>query len=323
MNEEPITTARGGAPGLEDLSGVIPILVTPFDETGEVDLDALEQEIGFLVESGVRWAGFGFGSEVHRLGDQQLFSAVRRATDAGAGRLAIFGNVELKSLAGAIEQLRRASEAGAQLALVRPGPLSGVPQAALVDTISKLIAATDVPIIIQDAPQNTGVELSPKTLAHLVRDVAGVVAVKVEPANPARKIGAVVDELGTAGGRVIGGAGGAEYLHELARGACGTMPGPAYPEVFAALTRLHAKGERQHAYALFSKVSPLLMLCKRDMDTFLFVQKHVLVRRGVLEHPHLGLPHSELDPRLREEVDEVLDDLDLLNFFNHCRNVGW
>lgn len=323
MNEKLTHTARTGAAGLNDLSGVIPILVTPFDETGEVDLSALDQEINFLVDAGVRWAGFGFGSEVHRLGEQQLFSAVRRSAETAADRLGIFGNVELKSLSGAIEQARRAREAGVQLALVRPGLLSGVPQSALVDAFAGLAASVDIPIIIQDAPQNTGVELSPATLAHLVRDVAGVAAVKVEPANPARKIGAIMSELGTTGGRVIGGAGGGEYLHELARGACGTMPGPAHPEVFAAMTRLHTKGERQQAYELFSKVSPLLTLCKRDMDTFLFVQKHVLVRRGVLEHAHLGLPHSEIDPRLPEEIDEILECLDLLKFFVHCRNVGW
>lgn len=323
MNEDPDARATAGMPGLEDLCGVIPILVTPFDEGGSVDLGALDREIEFLVEAGVRWAGFGFGSEVHRLGEQQLFSVVSRAAKAAAGRLSLFGNVELKSLAGAVEQAERACEAGAQLALVRPGILVGVPQATLIDTFSDLANRAPLPIIIQDAPQNTGVDFSPTTLACLLRDVTRVVAVKVEPASPVRKIGAVVDELGVSEGRVIGGAGGGEYLHELARGACGTMPGPAYPEVFAAMTRLHAKGDRQYAYELFARVSPLLMLCKRDMDTFLFVQKHVLVRRGVIETTHLGMPHSQLDPRLGEEVDEVLDDLELLEFFDHCRSVGW
>ena len=311
------------APELKELSGVIPILVTPFDDHGEVDLGALSQEIEFLVHAGVRWAGFGFGSEVHRLGDEQLFQAVKQATETAGQRLSVFGNVELRSVAGAVEQATRAEQAGARLVLLRPGGFPGVSQAMVIDMIRELTAATSLGVIIQDAPQNTGVDLSPATLAYLLQQVDGVAALKIEPVGPARKIGAVLAELGAPGGRVIGGAGGGEYLHELARGACGTMPGPAYPEVFAAITRLHAKGERQQAFEMFARLSPLLTLAKRDMDTFLYVQKYVLMQRDVLDNANLGRPHGELDPRLGDEIDEVLDSLNLIAFFDSCRDVGW
>ena len=65
-----------------------------------------------------------------------------------------------------------------------------------------------------------------------------------------------------------------------------------------------------------------MMLCKRDMDTFLFVQKYVLMKRGALGTTRLGRPHRDLDPHLADEVDELLDALALLELFDRCRDAG-
>jgi 4-hydroxy-tetrahydrodipicolinate synthase len=305
-----------------DFAGVIPILVTPFTQDGAVSFEDMDRQLEFLIEAGVRWAGFGFGSEVHRLGEAELAAAVERVVTTAGGRLAIFGNAEMRSVTGAIEQVRRAEAAGAQLAMVRPSALDGVSQGGLFDAFAAVAEKGGIPIIVQDAPQNTGVDLAPATLARLLIEVPGVAAVKIEPASPARKIELIADQLGDAGGTIIGGAGGVDYLHELQRGACGTMPGPAHPELFAAVGRLHGKGDRRQAHELMAQAMPLMALCKRDMDTFLFVQKYVLMRRGVLHDVSLGRPHRDLDPRLAGEVDELLDALALLDLFEGCRDAG-
>jgi dihydrodipicolinate synthase/N-acetylneuraminate lyase len=310
------------APTAQDLTGVIPILVTPFTEDGQVSLADLDRQLEFLIAAGVRAAGFGFGSEANRLSEAELSGLVSRAVATAAGRLIIFGNAEMRSVTGGIEQVRRVQAAGAQLALVRPGGLDGVTQDGLFEAFAAVAADGGVPIIVQDAPQNTGVELAPGTLARLLTEASGVAAVKVEPANPARKIELITERLGGAPGVIIAGAGGAEFLHELERGACGTMPGPAHPELFAAVQRLHAKGDRRQAWELMAKVMPLLVLGKRNMDTFLFVQKHVLFRRNVLRVTGLGRPHRPLDPHLASETDELLEELELLELFGRCRDAG-
>ena len=64
--------------------------------------------------------------------------------------------------------------------------------------------------------------------------------------------------------------------------------------------------------APLSRVLPLMTLCNRDMETFLYVQKHVLVRRGVLRTTYLRRPHRVIDERLSAEVDELLDGLGIL-----------
>jgi 4-hydroxy-tetrahydrodipicolinate synthase len=234
----------------------------------------------------------------------------------------IFGNAEMRSVAGGIEQVARVQQTGATLALVRPGHLVGISQEVLFETFATVAERGGVPIVVQDAPQNTGVDLAPATLARLLIEAPGVAAVKVEPASPAHKIELIVEQLDGKAGLIIGGAGGLDYLHELERGASGTMPGPAHPELFAAIGRLHEKRDIRPAYELFARALPLMALCQRDMDTFLFVQKHVLVRRGVLANANLGRPHRDLDAGLPAEVDELIDELSLLDLFERCRHVG-
>jgi ABC-type glutathione transport system ATPase component len=66
----------------------------------------------------------------------------------------------------------------------------------------------------------------------------------------------------------------------------------------------------------------LMMLGKRDLDIFLFIQKYVLMKRGALGTIRLGRPHRDLDPHVAGEVDELLDALALLELFGRCRDAG-
>lgn len=300
------------------LGGVIPILVTPFELDGTISMDQLDREIDFLANTGVGWVGFGFGSEVWRLDPDELGATMQHAVQYSAGRIGIVGNAEMTSVRAGIAAVRRVAEAGAQLALVHPRLAAGIGSEALFDAFGEVAEQGTLPIIIQDAPQISGVTLPAATLARLLVEITGVVAVKIEPLAPAPKISAISAALEGRAATIIGGSGGFDFIHELQRGSSGTMPGPAHPEVFDLARRQLARGERASAFQSHARLLPLITLCSRNMDTFLFVQKYVLHRRGILEQPVLRSPHVCLEERLRHEVDELLDDLGLLEFFDDC-----
>jgi dihydrodipicolinate synthase/N-acetylneuraminate lyase len=312
-----IKPGAGTTPEPVPLRGVIPIVVTAFSADGSVDLDQMEKQLEFLIARGVQWVGFGFGSEVNRLSLSSLSATVRHVVRVAGGRVGVIGNAEMTSIERGLDEARRAKECGADLAMVRPSGLVGVSQESLFEAFAAVASASPIPLVVQDAPQSTGVELSPATLARLA-GLPNVAALKVEPLNPARKMSLIREHLGGGRGTLIGGAGGVDYIHELQRGAVATMPGPAYPELFAAIERNHWKGERGQALALLSRALPLMCLGKRDLDTFLFVQKYVLLRRGVFSSTLLGRPHGDLDPRLPAEIDELLDQMGLLELFEEC-----
>jgi 4-hydroxy-tetrahydrodipicolinate synthase len=175
-----------------------------------------------------------------------------------------------------------------------------------------------LPLMIQDAPQTTAVELSAGLLASLVREFERITAVKVEPLNSTSKITALIEELQGADAVVLGGLGGRHYIQELERGASGTMPGPAYAEVLAAAERRYRGNNPSGAHDLLARVGPFANLGGRDMDTFRFSQKHILKRRGIITSTRLRAPHAPVEGRFIDELDELIDAMSLLELINEC-----
>jgi 2-keto-3-deoxy-L-arabinonate dehydratase len=111
---------------------------------------------------------------------------------------------------------------------------------------------------------------------------------------------------------VRGGGAGLNLLHELARGAHGTMPGAALADAFLRIWKLYRADRRQDARREFDRLLPLLVLGTRSLDTFLFVEKEILRRRGVFSTARLRLPALPPEPELGAELDRLLDALDFL-----------
>jgi 4-hydroxy-tetrahydrodipicolinate synthase len=137
-----------------------------------------------------------------------------------------------------------------------------------------------------------------------------VVALKVEAEPSAPKIGRIVKALDS-DVAVLGGGAGLDLLHELERGAHGTMPGAALADAFLRVWTLHRAGRRKEARREFDRLLPLLVLGTRSLDTFLFVEKEILRRRGVFSTARLRLPSLPAEPELAAELARLLDTLDV------------
>lgn len=305
-----------------EISSIVPIVVTPFGEGGEINHVAMGAQLDFLADLGIAWVGIGYGSEVQRLARTELDELASRAVQHAAGRLQFVGNVELTSYESAVTDIASAATAGLHMAMVRPVAFPGVSHAGHAGLISRIAKSTTIPLIVQDAVQHTGIDLSPDVLAGLLAQHHMIASVKVEPPGAATKMSAIVDAMPLgAMPRILGGAQGIGYLQELARGANGTMPGPAFPELFRAVEVLNACGDRAAAFELLGRATPLITLGGRNMETFIFVQKYLLVRRGVLTSTALRGPHRELDTLLVAEIEELLAALSFDELLEECRRI--
>jgi 4-hydroxy-tetrahydrodipicolinate synthase len=301
------------------LDGIIPIAVMPFDENDQVDLKGLKNEIDFLVSIGIKWVGFGFGSEVYTLAESELIKALAYSVEVANGKIGIIGNVELNSTKGAIERVKSIKATGVAMAMMRPsGMMASAPSSEVADAFREVGLAGGLPIVVQDAPQNTGVNLSPQVLADLLEKATNIDSLKIEPLSPATKISEVIKNLKDKNRSVIGGLGAMELIHEIKRGSKGTMPGPAFPEVFREIQNRMTAGDEASARKLFNRILPLLVLSNRDMSTFLFMQKYLLQRRGVLSRTNLRSPHSVIDPHLTQEIEEMLAAIDYELILKEC-----
>lgn len=294
----------------ESLHGVVPILMTPVLEDGEIAWDDLRREVEFLIAQGVSAYGFGFGSEVFRLTEAELDAALEIVVRQTAGRAQVIANVQAGSTRAAVERAHAARAIGADAVMIPPPAFSAPDPQALFHHYETVARTVGIPIVVQDAPGMSGIELAPELLLRLGHEIEQVVALKVEAEPSAPKIGRIVRGLDS-DVAVLGGGAGLDLLHELRRGAHGTMPGAALADAFLRVWRLHREERRKEARREFDRLLPLLVLGTRSLDTFLFVEKEILRRRGVFSTARLRLPAQPPEAELGAELDRLLDALDV------------
>lgn len=291
---------------LSPVDGIIPIVITPFDAGGNIDRPSLSAQVEYLLAAGVRWVGVGYGSEIDRLSPQEADTLTSALTDALDGRGGLLGNVQMAAeTAETCRRIEAAARAGAHAVMLRPSPRAS--EEAMVEAVAAVARDAAVDIVFQDAPQHTGVELSPRTLARLIVEIPEVAAVKVEPPRGAtEKIGQVREALGDAPGSIIGGLGGRDLVHELLRGGTGTMPGPAFPHLFQQILQGVGRGDVTAALQAWAQLLPFSVVADRDFQTFLWMNKYLLMRQGVIARTDLR-DAGPIGGRLREDVDRLVD----------------
>ena len=114
--------------------------------------------------------------------------------------------------------------------------------------------------MLQDAPQLTGVSMSPALWARMAEATPGLRYIKAEgtPQGPT-----ISETLRLCGDRVgvFCGWGGLSLLDALERGAIGNMPAPNFTRFFADVQRLWEAGDRERAEQTLRSRSPV-----RDVD---------------------------------------------------------
>lgn len=290
------------------LSGVVPILSMPFDERERIDEDGLRAVAEFAVRAGARAVGFGFGSEIDRLTDAERERAIQVVAPVVQGRVPLIAATGAGSTAAAVQRSERAAALGASMVMVTPPPRA---DADGILAYYRAIGELGVGIMVQDAPTMTGVPMPPSLQARLVEEVPRITALKLEAAPSAPKIAAVRALVGERVA-ILGGMGGTYLLGELAAGAVGTMPGVAFPEMFAAVCARYASGDIDGAAALFNRYLPLLVWSGQGIDLFLWVQKEILRRGGIIRSARVRSPAAAIDAASERELDRLLAGLELL-----------
>ena len=130
------------------LDGVLFFPVTPFTESGEVDLRKLAEHVATGVDAGPGGVFIACGTgEFHALETGEFAGIVRTAVEATAGRVPVYAGAG-GSVAQAKIFARAAAEAGADGLLLLPPYLVQMPQDGLVAYTREVAAATDLPLIV-------------------------------------------------------------------------------------------------------------------------------------------------------------------------------
>jgi dihydrodipicolinate synthase/N-acetylneuraminate lyase len=278
------------------LSGLVPILATPFHPDGSLDRASLERLVEFQLAAGAAGiAVFGMASETFALDTEEralvlesIVTIVRRQD----GSLPVVVGIAPTGLAPALEQARHAVDAGANVLMVLPPFLVPAPSDQLAGFYGQLATKTGVPIMVQDAPAATGVAMGDAVITELA-DLPGVEYVKIEAQPTAPKIDRVARAVGDRL-RVFGGQNSQFLLEELERGAVGTMPACELTDFLGDVIAARQAGDVTSASEQFTRLLPLLIYGLQNGIAWA-VHKEILVRRGIIASACVRSPAVALD----------------------------
>jgi len=289
------------------LSGVLPIVQTPFTDDDRIDAEALRREIDWAYKVGADGLGTGMVSEILRLTSDERRELTERIVEFSAGRGAVFAAVGAESGKQALQYARHAEEAGCDAVMAAP-PLTARPTAAaLLEYYRELADGVSLPVIVQDASGYVGSAIPMSVYLQLIERYGPEKILFKPEASP---IGPNLSALRDAtGGRakIYEGSGGILLIDSYRRGIAGTMPGMDLLDGIIALWQALERGDDEAAYAIYFPIAAIVTLqLQAGLDGFLAIEKALLVRRGLWTSDRRRAPWSwSLDQETAGEVDRL------------------
>ncbi len=165
-----------------ELGAILTAMVTPFDELGRLDEEAMVMLMNHLVEHGSDGLVLcGTTGEAATLDDVEHLRVIELAVAQMRGRATIVAGVGSNDTRHAVFLTERATELGAD-ALLSVNPYYNRPsRRGIVRHYHEVSRATDRPILLYNIPQRTGADMPNDLLAELGQ-LENIVGVK--QANP-------------------------------------------------------------------------------------------------------------------------------------------
>ncbi len=292
------------------LDGIHFMLPTPFHPNGDLNVGPFQRLADCAVEAGCTGVvTLGVMGEAHRLSDTERNKVMDAVIEAVAGRIKVVVGISSQSGVDVASRAKDASVAGASAVMASPPRLAKPNDAAVTAYYSAIQEADDMPLVVQDLPEQTGVHMSPEFIASLNEKLPSAKSLKLEDPPTPQKVTRVI-EATNGEMSVFGGLGGAFLFEELRRGAAGTMTGFAYTEVLVAMHRKMSSGDVEGARTLFYRWLPLIRY-ENSAGISLSVRKHLMARRGLLDTADIRPPTPAVGQDTIEELEDLLSSMDL------------
>ena len=159
------------------LGGIIPPIVTPFTETGEIDEPAFRQEIRYHLDAGVHGISVaGSTGEGNALTPEEHTTVYQIAVEETADGIPVLAGIITTSTQEAAEKAERARRAGADYVMATPPHYMTPSDAGLIDFFRTIGAVGELPILIYDVIDH--VDITAELAAEIVREVPELYGIK-------------------------------------------------------------------------------------------------------------------------------------------------
>ncbi|MDB5898397.1 MAG: dihydrodipicolinate synthase-like protein [Ramlibacter sp.] len=278
--------------------GVYLITVTPFTDSGALDLASTDRMVDFCLDKGVTGLTvLGIMGEATKLTAEESRVFVKQVLARVKGRVPVVVGASAPGFAAMGELTESVMSLGASGVMVAPPPSVRTDDqiVSYFDMVSETLGKT--PWVLQDHPVSTTVQMSTSVILRILKNSPGCVMLKHEDWPGLAKLSAIraaSDKGDVRRVSILTGNGGGLFLpEEMTRGADGAMTGFAYPEMMVDVVAAHAGGHRARAHDLFDAYLPLARY-EQQAGVGLAVRKHLFQQRGVIASAMVRKPGPKL-----------------------------
>jgi 4-hydroxy-tetrahydrodipicolinate synthase len=170
------------------LTGVLPALVTPFDDAGKIDFAAFERLLTYLRDAGVTgWVPCGSTGEYNAMTGDERASVLRFVKDFAHDHETLVAGTNGGSTWEVIEHTRRARDLGYGTVLLSAPYYATPAQDELIAHYQAVLDAVDVEILLYNYPPKVGVEIGFEVLDAFA-DNPRVIGIKESSGNVLRAV---------------------------------------------------------------------------------------------------------------------------------------
>jgi 4-hydroxy-tetrahydrodipicolinate synthase len=291
----------------KSLGGVLPIIQTPFDDSGEIDWTVLQREVDWAFQQGIDGFGTGMVSEVRTLSPQERSLYARRLVEYANDRGPVFMSVTADSQLDSVNLALDAGDSGCSAIMAAPPLKEQLDAEGLYQYYVKLGRAVEIPIIVQDASSYLGAAIPHSVYLRLLTEFdANKIVFKPEAPPNGPCISALRDATGGQA-RIFEGSGGVYLIDSARRGVQGTMPGMEMIDAIVAVWNALKRNDDETAYKIHLPLCSIVTLqMQAGLDGFLAIEKYLLRKRGVFPNENRRPPIAwRLDPETAAEVDRL------------------
>lgn len=289
--------------------GAITALITPFDDEGKIDFEALDKLIERQIEQGIEGiVPCGSTGEAITMTLDERCAVIERTVKTVNKRIPVIAGTGGSATAEVVEATKRAKELGADGALINTPAYNKPQQSGLYLHYAEVAkAAPDMPVMLYNIPGRTAVLMEAATIERLCNDFPKVfVAYKDATAN----LKQTEELIRKTSLTVLSGDDGLT-VPMISIGGKGivSVAGNLIPKQIRELSDHARNGRMREAIELNHKITPVVEAC--------FIESNpVPAKFGAsmlgLCKPHARLPLAPISESSREVVRKALTDIGVL-----------
>ena len=179
MSQTSRTTPNGDASMTDPIFGtMVPAMVTPFTDDGELDLNAAQSLANHLVDNGADGLVVtGTTGETSTLTDDENIQVFEAVVEAVNGRAKVIAGTGMNDTAHSVLLSQRAQTAGVDGLLLVTPYYNKPNQAGIQAHFEHIASSTDLPVMLYDIPGRSVMPIEPDTLIALSKH-PNIVALK-------------------------------------------------------------------------------------------------------------------------------------------------